>query len=68
VEETESQDSLWTLRCKNHKCGQFFDYFGRRFRLGKAINCTHCGKASRYGVADFVRHNSVKEALPAIQK
>ena len=59
MEMTECQDKLWTLHCKNDKCSKFFDYFGRLLST-KSINCTHCGKPSRYGVADFVRHNSVE--------
>ena len=51
--------SLWMLHCKNEKCGEFFDYFGR-LRSSIPINCTHCGKPSRYDSADFVRHNSVE--------
>jgi hypothetical protein len=52
---SESQDKLWVLQCKNVKCGDFFDYFGS-LRSGRPISCTHCGKSSQYGVADFMRH------------
>jgi hypothetical protein len=53
LEIIESKDSLWTLHCKNDKCGRFFDYFGR-LDTYRAINCTHCGKSSKYHLADFV--------------
>jgi len=59
VDMTESQDSLWMLHCKNDKCEEFFDYFGR-LRSITPINCTHCGKQSRYGTGDFKRHNAPK--------
>ena len=55
---TEFQDSLWQLHCKNDKCDELFDYFGR-LRSSTLINCTHCGKSSRYALVDFVKHNSV---------
>ena len=55
----EYRDSLWLLHCKNDKCNEVFDYFGRLLST-KFISCTHCGRASVYGVADFVRHNSVE--------
>ena len=49
----ESQDKLWLLHCKNDKCNEFFDYFGRLLST-KSIHCTHCGSFSQYGGADFV--------------
>ncbi len=64
VEMTEFQDSLWMLRCKNQKCGKFFDYFGR-LRPSTHINCANCGKASRYGVGDFKKHKCSTVALPS---
>jgi hypothetical protein len=56
---TEPKDRVWKLRCNNEKCKNFFDYFGR-LRSKSGIACTHCGKISQYGVADFMRHNSVE--------
>jgi len=56
---TESTDSLWMLHCKNDKCNEFFDYFGRSLS-SKSVNCTNCGQPSLYGIADFVRHDSVE--------
>jgi hypothetical protein len=56
---TESEDKLWTLHCKNEKCNEFFDYFGR-LRSGTPIHCTNCGQPFRYGVADFMRHNAAE--------
>ena len=53
---SDVNDSLWRLRCKNEKCKEFFDYFGRLSSV-TSISCTHCGKSSKHGVADFVRHN-----------
>jgi hypothetical protein len=58
---TELQDRLWILHCKNVKCLEFFDYFGR-LRSSTSISCTHCGKAFQYGLYDFKRHDSVELA------
>ena len=52
----EVKNNLWMLECKNEKCKTFFDYFGRLSSF-MGISCTHCGKSSKYAVADFVRHN-----------
>jgi len=49
-------DSLWMLQCKNAKCNELFDYFGR-LSFVTSIACTHCGKSSRHGVGDFTRYN-----------
>jgi hypothetical protein len=49
------KDSLWRLQCKNEKCTEFFDYFGRLSSLA-IISCTHCGKSSRYVASDFRAH------------
>jgi hypothetical protein len=56
-------DRLWKLRCKNEKCGSFFDYFGR-MRSDKGIACTNCGQSLQYRVAEFVRHNPANQAAP----
>jgi hypothetical protein len=58
VETIKSQDSLWLLRCKNEKCGEFFDYFGRL--RPTSVNCTNCGKRYQYDVSDFERHDAVE--------
>ncbi len=57
MEAIKSEDSLWLLRCKNERCRKVFDYWGR-LRPTRPIHCTHCGKVSFYGVADFTRHES----------
>jgi len=49
-------DSLWKLQCKDERCKRFFDYFGRS-QSNKIISCTHCGRSSKHGSADFIRHN-----------
>jgi hypothetical protein len=49
------KDSLWMLQCKNTKCSEFFDYFGRVNSV-TIISCTHCGKSSKHVVSDFRRH------------
>jgi hypothetical protein len=51
--------SLWMLQCKNAKCGEFFDYFGRLSAL-TIISCTHCGKSSKHVVSDFRRHGDAE--------
>jgi len=56
VETIKCEDSLWLLRCKNDRCRKVFDHWGR-LRATKPIHCTHCGKISFYGVADFHRHD-----------
>jgi hypothetical protein len=56
---TDFEDRLWKLHCKNEKCMEFFDYFGRLLSH-RAINCTHCGKSSQYRVAEFIRHDPAK--------
>jgi hypothetical protein len=56
---TEPKDTLWQLQCKNEKCNEFFDYFGR-LSSNTRISCTHCGKSSKHVVSDFTRHNSAE--------
>jgi len=58
---SEGNDRLWKLRCKNEKCKQFFDYFGR-LRSHKGISCTNCGQSLQYRVGEFVRHSSSNQA------
>ena len=59
METAGLRDSLWMLHCKNEKCSEFFDYFGRVSSL-TIISCTHCGKSSKHGVADFRRHGDAE--------
>jgi len=49
------KNSLWMLQCKNTKCSEFFDYFGRVNSV-TIISCTHCGQSSKHVVSDFRRH------------
>jgi len=57
---TKSEESLWQLRCKNVKCGAFFDYFGRLRRT--AVSCTNCGKRYEYDVAELVPYKTSRAA------
>jgi hypothetical protein len=54
---TEMTDTLRKLHCKNGKCNEFFDYFGRLNSMMN-ISCTHCGKTSKHVVSDFIRHGA----------
>jgi hypothetical protein len=56
---TDFEDRLWMLHCKNEKCKEFFDYFGR-LRFNRGINCTHCGKSSQYRAAEFIRQDAAE--------
>lgn len=55
MNEVSVNHNVWMLHCKNEKCNEFFDYFGPVTAFTN-ISCTHCGKSTKHGVADFRRH------------